>query len=373
MSAAAARRRKQLAAKKSAEEAQTPLTTRLTNLLAENEDSAAYEALQLAHSQVRRLIASDKGDEGADLAYDVSLQFLSHGRVSVASQLLALLAEVLMEVPIETTSSWVEKITTIDTNYKTALEPMKAAQPSEYDRLMRLHYNFLKKIVKWSADWGTVKFGDLKCHSLLGEQCWLISSTAPPDEEDEEEFGKESLRAECIMHLALAEQPQRIGELLAALPAPTPEEEKMGRGGGTAAERDCFLTRAIVVFIAMENLRDANILVKNFMEDIDTRNHKKLAKSYMNKNDGMAPTHVIFCCMLLRICEKDRAGPLFQWLLRSFAVDLAKFRPDLKVYTTKIGRVYFGIQPPPSMMNMMENMMAMMAGGGMMAPGMAGM
>ena len=40
----------------------------------------------------------------------------------------------------------------------------------------------------------------------------------------------------------------------------------------------------------------------------------------------------------------------------------------IKKYTTKIGMVYFAIQPPPSMMAMMENMMS---GGGM--GGMGGM
>lgn len=377
MSAAAARRRKQLA-KKAQDADGAPLTTRLNTLLAENEESSAYEALQLAQSQVRRLVKTDKGAEGAELAYDVSLQFLSHGRVSVSSQLLALFAEVLVEVAVETTPAWVERIASIDSNYKTALEPMKITQMDEYERLMRLHYQFLKKIVKWTSDCGTIKFGDLKCHGLLGEQCWVIASTAPPDDTDEEEgFGRESLRAESIMHFGLAEQPQRIGELLATLPAPTDEEEKMGRGGGTAGERDCLLTRATLVFIAMENLRDANVLVRYYMSDIDSgRDDKKLAKSYMNKNDGKAPTHVIFCCMLLRVCEKDRAGPLFQWLLRSFGVDIGKMRPDVRGYTTKIGRVYFAIQPPPNMLNMMENMMAMMGGGGMggmMPPGMAGM
>lgn len=316
------------------------------------------------------------------MAYTVSLQLLERGRVSVASQLLALLANVLIEVGIESDGTWVTRMETIDTTYIGALETMRVAQPDEYERLMRLHYQYLKKIVKWSADFGRIKFGDLKLHNILGEQCWKLSSTMQhyddddnaPNDEDYIDFGMEGMRAEGIMHLALAEEPQRIGELLKTLPKPTAAQEKMGRDGGPAAERDCLLTRSILVFAAMENLRDANVLIRLFIDEIDTdRELKKLSKSYMNKNDGLAPTHVMFCCMLLRVCEKDRAGPLFQWLLRSFSSDVGKMRPDVKGYTTKIGRVYFGIQPPPDMLSMMENMMGMMAGGGMggmMAPGM---
>ena len=36
----------------------------------------------------------------------------------------------------------------------------------------------------------------------------------------------------------------------------------------------------------------------------------------------------------------------------------------VRAYTMKIGRAYFNIQPPPSMMSMMENMMSGMGGGG---------
>ena len=42
----------------------------------------------------------------------------------------------------------------------------------------------------------------------------------------------------------------------------------------------------------------------------------------------------------------------------------------VRAYTMKIGRVYFDIQPPPSMMSMMENMMSGMGGGGGMPGGM---
>jgi hypothetical protein len=77
--------------------------------------------------------------------------------------------------------------------------------------------------------------------------------------------------------------------------------------------------------------------------------------------------------MLVRICEKDaRTGPLFQWATRSFKRELDKLHKPQEIvsYTTKIGKIYFGIQPPPSMLNMMENMMGGMGGGGGMNPAM---
>jgi hypothetical protein len=103
------------------------------------------------------------------------------------------------------------------------------------------------------------------------------------------------------------------------------------------------------------------------LDQVEERDENELTKSYTSKEDGKAPSHVIFCCMLLRVCEKDpRTGPLFSWLLRSFKRELDGLYKIqiIQSYTTKIGKIYFNIQPPPSMMNMLENMMGMMGGGG---------
>ena len=52
------------------------------------------------------------------------------------------------------------------------------------------------------------------------------------------------------------------------------------------------------------------------------------------------------------------------WLMKSFRRELdLMIKPQVvQSYLTKIGKVYFNIQPPPSMMSMMENMLG---GGGM--------
>jgi len=386
MSASAARRRKQILLKKQQQAAESesnngdPVSARLYNLLSGTEstttESIAYEALQLAQSQIRRHVKSNQAQEAIHLAYDVSMTLLEKKKrmVSVASQLLGLLAEVLHETKIDCTEELVEKMSKIDVAYKKALEDgydiKIEKEKEEVQRLERLQMIFLKKVTRWSAMYGTILHGHLTLHALVGEQCWIVGdhSNLKSKSDSSEEESSDERRTESVTHFALAEKPQRIFDLLKTLPAPTKTEEKTGRNGGTAAERDCLLTRSILVFIALENLRDGNELLLSFVNDLKhKRKIEKVATSYMDKNDGFAPTHMMFCNMLLQNCEKDRAGPLFQWLLRSFAYDLTNMKPDVKAYTTKIGRVYFGITPPPSMLNMMENMMGMMSGGGAMA------
>jgi len=397
MSAAAARRRKQKALK-AAQEAEAaasgdgssdPVILRLNSLLtADNatDESVAYEALQLAQSQVRRLVKTNRYAEATDLAYATSLTLLEKaGRVSVSSQLLAVLVEVLNETHTVCSGEWTGRMETLDKAYRDALERDDTMEKDERVRLGRLHVQFLRKALKWSTDLGTVRLGDLKLHELLGRQCWRMATqlsaagdggaTTDEDEMEEEaaaeyddELDEESchgLRCDAVTHLSLAELPAALAECLATLPAPTAEEITMGHLC-PPAERDSLLTRAILVMVAVENLRDANTLLSSYATDIESREPAELTKSYMNKQDKIAPAHVVFNAMLLRVCEKDaKTGPLYSWMLRSFNHELSRmYKPDLvKSYTTKIGRVYFDIQPPPSMMNMMENMMSMMGGG----------
>mmetsp|Transcript_14351 Transcript_14351/g.30130 ORF Transcript_14351/g.30130 Transcript_14351/m.30130 type:complete len:417 (+) Transcript_14351:111-1361(+) len=389
MSAAAARRRKQqqkrAAAPKPGESAD-PVQLRLDSLLDDPtlvEESVAYEALQLAQSSVRRNVKNGNFSGAVEVAYTTSVALLSKsGRVSVSSQLLAGLVQVLVETHTACTEEWVGRFRELDAAYLAALDADAKMDPAERGRLQRLHLHFLRKGLKWSNDLGTVKHGALGMHALLGQHCWRMSCDeavvqAEPaaqhgedddeDDEDEMETSRVGLRNESVTHYALAEKVDVILEKLKSLPAPTEEEMKMGHTC-PPAQRDALLTRSILVLLAIENLRDATILASSYLKDVETRPVDEIKKSYLDKTDGKAPSHIMFVCMLLRICEKDsKTAPLFTWLVRNFGAELGTMhQPEIiKTYTTKIGRVYFDIQPPPSMMDMMENMMSMMGGGGM--------
>ena len=368
MSAAAARRKKQLAARQ--KEKGDAVEARLDELLSGSLDEAtAYEALQLAQSLVKKREHSNDYTGATELAYSSSLAILKQNRVSVASQLLALLVETLRETQTECTSDpWIARILELQTAHEQAMDSLKSTTTQEITRLTRLQRDFLRKCIHWSADLGPIRFGHVELQELLGKQSWkLVELESANDQEKEEgEEDVQSLQCDTVVHMALAEKPDKILEFLKTLPPPKPEEIKMGHKC-PPADRDALLTRSLLVFCAVENLRDANILLRSYVEQVEDRPIDELAKSYMNKEDGFAPSHAVFGSMLLRVCEKDtRTGPLFSWLLRSFKKELdLLYKPQVvQSYTTKIGKVYFNIQPPPSMMSMMENMMSMMGGGG---------
>lgn len=387
MSAAAARRRKQLAARASAQQdkGSNNLGAQLDRLLAEEEEGgggampeeAAYEALQLAQSAVRKRVKEGEFGGACDLAYAASLALLRKRRVAVAGQLLALLVEVLRETRTAETEEWVGRLAELHGAHQIAMEAddEAAAAPGrqERNRLQRLQRSWLLAAVQWSSELGAVRYGHNELQGLLGQQCWDLSQIREDEDDEEEKAEITELQCDAVQHMALAERPDVIVGWLQTLPAPTEEETTAGHDCPPAL-RDGLLTRALLLFCAVENLRDANALLRAYIEAVEERDIRELAASYTNKSDGRAPSHAVFGCMLLRICEKDaRTGPLFQWLMRSFRRELDGLPKPQAVlsYTTKIGKVYFNIQPPPSAFNMMENMMGMMGGGGMggMPPG----
>lgn len=398
MSAALARRRKQLKQRAAANSGgeNDPIQARLDALLQDptlTEEAVAYEALQLAQSAVRRNVKLGQFSKGCDVAYSASLALLvKSGRASVSSQLLAVLVQVLSETHTQCTDEWVGRFAELDAAYRTAIDKDGSMSSEERGRLQRLHLQFLKKGLKWSNDLGTVRFGAMGMHTLLGDHCWGMScdetvvgteaerkeaaaeaAAKTTSQDDEAEFEEDDLeiglRNEAVSHYCLAEKVDVVLDKLKSLPAPTAEEQTMGHTC-PPAQRDALLTRSILVLLAIENLRDARTLASSYLREIEipTRSSAELQKSYLDKKDGKAPSHIIFVSMLIRICEKDtKTAPLFTWLVRNFGAELGTVHePEvIKTYTTKIGRTYFDIQPPPSMMNMMENMMSMMGGGGM--------
>ena len=363
MSAAAARRRKQLAARQNEQDV---VGTQLKNLLASEDtmpEEKAYEALQVAQSSIRRKVKEGSFSDACDLAYSTSLALLKKGRVSVASQLLTLLTGVLRETHTVETEDWINRLVELHVAHTKAMEEIPAGV--EATRLKRLQCVWLASALQWSSELGKIRYGSNKLQEILGEHCWMMSSIVEPSDDDEEDEIAD-LQCDAVQYMALAEKPKVIVSWLKSLPAPTAEETAAGHTCPPAL-RDALLTRVTLLLCAVENLRDANTLLRSFIDEVEDLKIQELVDLYTNKGSGKAPSHIIFCSMLVRICEKDtRTGPLFQWAIRSFKRELDKLHKPQEIasYTTKIGKIYFGIQPPPSMLNMMENMMGGMGGGG---------
>jgi hypothetical protein len=243
-------------------------------------EETAYEALQLAQSVVRKKIKDGHYDAACELCYSSALKLLQQHCVSVASQLLTLLAEVLRETHTLETNLWMDRFMELDTAHDQATRGNTGLEAS---RLQRLQRSWLSSVNQWSSELGTTKYGNNRLQELLRQQCWKVSTLHEDYEDDILE-----LQCDAVQHMALAERSDRIIEWLQTLEAPTTEQTKAGHEC-TPAIRDMLLTRAVMLMCAVENLRDANVLLREYTQQVEQRDVNELARSYTNKEDGLAP------------------------------------------------------------------------------------
>jgi hypothetical protein len=168
-------------------------------------EETAYEAQQLAQSRIRKKINAGRPLDACDLAYSGCLTILQKGRVSLASQLLTLLVEVLRETQTIGMPEWLDRLATLQEAHSNAMDDKDNANlmtGPEASRLNRLQRDWLRATVQWSADISTIKYGANRLHELLGQQCWKVSLmpvTETMDVDDVLDF-----KCDAVIHMSLA-------------------------------------------------------------------------------------------------------------------------------------------------------------------------
>jgi len=128
--------------------------------------------------------------------------------------------------------------------------------------------------------------------------------------------------------------------------APVPINEKIcATFRSDTAKREQNLVIAIMHFLAMENLRDANDLMAQY---------KKEQKS---RNSPCESPLMVFVSQLLEVCRRD-ATPLFKTLVNK-NLKILEFDDTVgTLLSGPIGQKFFGIQPKVNpMMQMMQQLL----------------
>jgi len=93
------------------------------------------------------------------------------------------------------------------------------------------------------------------------------------------------------------------------------------------SEIDLFIARAVLQYLCLSNLKDANVVFGEFLNL--TRVNTKLVE---------------FLQFLVKTLERD-AYPLFKLLREKYAPSLQR-DPTFDQYLSLIGKVFFGVEPP---------------------------
>ncbi|CAM9209765.1 unnamed protein product [Chrysoparadoxa australica] len=275
---------------------------------------------------------------------------MQRGFVDSATELAELMVEILSDNRMRATDERKAQLLRIDDWYSRiqsgTVELHGKGSEAGLARAAKLQVRFMKGAAKWAGKEGPYLCGDPGMHARLGIALFEIG---------EEDSGAKSL--------VVGEKPLELFELL----------WKSGQGATdkqTTSLRQVRLCRATLHFASIGNLRDANRFHAAYIAKLGEQGKSSGGGGKKgNKKSKSAcgqPPLAVFCTQLLRACEYD-APPLFQKLAQTYQGEL-KADPSLTKYLHGIGKTYFKIQPPPSMMTQILQMM-----GGMPGTGVGGM
>lgn len=270
----------------------------------------AYEALQLLRSQVARAVAASDAPKALETARLGACRLLEHGAVECALPLALEYVKILDDFNLDSDDARAAEALSLAGRFgATAADASEAARKAAGENEQAV----LGAALQWSAKVGALTVAHPQLHRRAGEL-----SAARLDLHG------------VVRHYCLAELPaDAVGTILRVCGARKHREL-----------RDAMLCRIVLVFLARENLRDANAA----MDALRAADAGAVA--------GSRPLEL--AAYLLRTCERD-AAPLFRQLCARYEPHLGLVR-GAPALLARIGERFFGIRPPPSIMDMMANM-----------------
>jgi hypothetical protein len=265
--------------------------------------TGAYEALQLYKSRAIRYKQKENNIVGAiEAAAHGAKCLLSHSYSTAGAELATQVLDFMDEANME-----------INPQLRGIIFDIDATFPAD----SQLRVEFLKAAVKVSVAHGQREFGDQQLHLRLAHCLWDINDK------------------NAIYHFVLSEEPDQLAQKIDYTHGNTE----------SLAQRDRSLTLAILHFLALENLRDANELFRCF---------KKIQKA---KGLPIESELITFCDYLLQVSRRD-AAPLFKTLVNTYASALNFDETAGTLLMGPIASRLFGIQPKANpMMSMLQNLL----------------
>jgi len=248
-----------------------------------------YEAHQVLKSQVARKKGRKKYSEAAAMAAKGCRLLLEHNQCDCATDLGKQMLDLYDEA----------KISESDESLATVLD-ICAAFPSD-SGAATAHTTLIKAAIKWSTKTGEYTHGNPKLHNMAAAT-----------------FAAHGMYEKAQPFFLRGDNPTNFSEMLCAWSAQ-----------GFQSEQDLFVARAVLGYLVLKNLKDANVVLDCTLQTVREP----------------TPMHN-FLRFLLLVLERD-AAPLFQDLRRRYAPTIDR-DPTLNMFLDAIGQTYYNLQPPRS-------------------------
>ncbi|XP_047176401.1 protein GET4 isoform X2 [Vigna umbellata] len=263
-----------------------------------------------------RYVSAQRYSEALDILHSGTCIQLSNGQVTCGAELALLFVEILGKGKVPYDEEILERLKKIYISFPRVALPQHLWDVDDMQQLSesigsaktRVEgcSSFLKAAIKWSAENGAGINGSPELHIMLAE--YIFSESPEVD------------MAKVTYHYVKGNNPKKFATTLVSF-----------LGKCYPGEDDLAIARAVLRYLSVGNLRDANIL----MEEIKTQ--VESAEVTFPKTELMQ-----FINYLLRTLERD-ALPLFNMLRANFRPSIER-EPAFNEMLDDTAERFFGVQ-----------------------------
>ncbi|XP_068491037.1 protein GET4 isoform X1 [Phaseolus vulgaris] len=275
-----------------------------------------YGAQQMYKSVSARYVSAQRYSEALDILHSGTCIQLSNGQVTCGAELALLFVEILGKGKVPCDEEVLERIKKI---YKSFPRVPLPQHLWDVDDMQQLSENigsaktrvegcssFLKAAIKWSAENGESINGSPELHIMLAE--YIFSESPEVD------------MAKVTYHYVKGNNPKKFATTLVSFLSKS-----------YPGEDDLAIARAVLRYLSLGNLRDANILMDEIKSQVES------AEVPFPKTELMQ-----FINYLLRTLERD-ALPLFNMLRANFRPSIER-EPAFNEMLDDTAERFFGVQ-----------------------------
>ncbi|XP_021295865.1 Golgi to ER traffic protein 4 homolog isoform X2 [Herrania umbratica] len=291
-----------------------------------------YGAQQMYKSISARYVSAQRYSEALDLLHSGACLQLNHGQVTCGAELAVLFVETLVKGKIPFDEDILDRVRKIYKMFPQIPVPSNLGDDDDVQELAEALgaaktrvegcSSFLRAAIKWSAEFGAPRNGDPQLHVMLAE---YIYSESP-----------ELDMARVSYHFVRGNNPKKFASTLVNF-----------MGKCYPGEDDIVIARAVLMYLSMGNLRDANYLMDELKRQVTSQ-----------ELDFPQSDLVQFITFLLQTLERD-ALPLFNMLRVNYKSSIDR-EPAFIELLDDIGEKFYGVRRRNPLQGMFGDLLKMM-------------
>ncbi|CAA0842600.1 Unknown protein [Striga hermonthica] len=300
------------------------------------EEGNYYGAQQMYKSFSARYISAERYSEALDILESGACIQLENGQITCGVELAVLFVETLVKGKNPYDDNTLDRIRKIYEKFPRIPTPQHL-DIGDDDDMQRLSEalgaakiraegcsSFLKAAIKWSAELGAHKYGSPEIHDMLAD---YIYSESP-----------ELDMAKVSYHFVRGKNPKNFASTLVNF-----------MGKCYPGEDDLAVARAVLMYLALGNLRDANVLVDEMKKKVQFQDVNFPQSEIME-----------FIGYLLKTLQRD-ALPLFNMLRQRYESSINR-EPIFNELLDQVAERFYGVQRKNAMPGMFGELFKMMSG-----------